>query len=62
MILQEWSSYTKPNVLVLMAVSSLFLSIALLEYSGKYNREIQVFAVGRCWSEGGRSVTLGGGW
>ena len=54
--------YTNPNVLVFMAVRSLFRSIALLEYNGKYNREIQVFAVGRCWSDGGRRVTLGGGW
>jgi len=41
----SWSGYTNPKVLVLMAVRSLFRSMALLESIGKYNLAIQVFAV-----------------
>ncbi|KAF9415190.1 hypothetical protein HW555_007066 [Spodoptera exigua] len=54
--------HTKPKFLVLMASSNLCLSTCREEYSGMYNREIHVLAVGRCASSAGRMVTEGIGW
>lgn len=45
-----------------MAINSLCLSIVRLLYSGIYNLEIHVLAVGKCESSAGRMVTLGIGW
>lgn len=51
--------YTKPKFLVFMANRSLDFKMAFDVYSGMYKREIQVFAVGKCWSSAGRIVMLG---
>lgn len=45
-----------------MANNSLWRKTALLVYSGMYNRDIQVLAVGKWTSSAGRIVTEGIGW
>ena len=52
-------NYTNPKVLVLIASKILLLSILLDEYSGRYSREMHVFAVGSWWSLAGLTVTDG---
>ena len=46
----------------MIASNSLARRIWRLLYSGTYNLEMHVFAVGRCESSAGRIVTLGIGW
>ena len=48
--------------MVLIAINNLLFKIALDEYNGTYNLEIQVLADGRWESSAGRIVTDGIGW